>query len=104
MDKRVILTPSIPIAGEKLKINYAGYLAENPDNTIFVHVGYTDNTTNWTDVTNVQMYKNSNNDFEAIIPLKPKTKLNFTFYDAADHWDNNSGSDYTYDIKIRPEW
>ncbi|HAN10571.1 MAG TPA: carbohydrate-binding protein [Clostridiales bacterium] len=100
----IILSPNTPVVGDKLKINYKGCLANTSDNSIYVHLGYTDNTTNWSDVSNLQMYRNSNNDFEAIIPVKDKQCLNFTFYDANGNWDNNYGNNYSFNVKVRPDW
>ncbi|HBY20110.1 MAG: hypothetical protein A2Y24_08945 [Clostridiales bacterium GWE2_32_10] len=100
----IILTPKTPVAGDKLKINYTGYLTQTGDNNIYAHLGYTDNTKNWSDVSNIQMYRNANNDFEAIVSVKDKQCLNFSFYDANGNWDNNYQNNYSFNIKTRPDW
>ena len=58
----------------------------------------------WQDIKNVEMHKNVENIFEATIPVKNKSSVNFAFYNSEGIWDNNNGNNYSLSVTDRPTW
>ncbi|MGI6114444.1 MAG: carbohydrate-binding protein [Mahellales bacterium] len=94
----VITVKPMPITlGSDVTIKYNGYLTQhNPDN-IVMHVGYGRND-NWTHVTDVAM-KPSQGVWEGKLNVKQHdSRLNICFKDNHQHWDNNNGNNWSFEI------
>lgn len=94
MSNGVSITPAVPSAGEKIKIQYDGLLAKSGATHIFAHVGF---GSDWEDKYDYQMKKTSTG-FEADVSVVDADTLNLCFKDCASNWDNNSGQNYSFDI------
>ena len=81
--------------GRKLRLSYNGLLAKSGAQDVYAAVSYGDNE-NWKNVKYYPMGKTEQNTFEALLPIKKNTNLNVAFKDGADHWDNNSGNNYSF--------
>lgn len=90
----VSISPAIPSAGDNIKINYDGLLSKNGANHIYAHIGFGEK---WSSLSDVKMTKTPMG-FEATISVLPSDTLNVCFKDCASNWDNNSGTNYTFDI------
>ena len=90
----VTISPSIPTAGEKVKVIYDGLLSKNGATGIYAHVGYGNR---WDNVNDYQMNKTGMG-FEVSVPVIKSDSLNVCFRDYASNWDNNSGKNYSFDV------
>lgn len=91
----VMINPDTIAVGDKIRITYNGMLANSNAQEVYAHVGY--GNANWNNVTDVKMTKTPKG-FEAVLPVYKAERLNLAFKDSADHWDNNSGMNYTFDV------
>jgi hypothetical protein len=49
-------------------------------------------------VQDIKMKKGRDGSWSASLVVNDPTRLNFCFHDGADHWDNNSGRNWSYEI------
>lgn len=92
----VTISPSVPTAGGTVKVIYDGLLAKSGATDVFAHVGF---GSKWDKTTDYRMSKTKTG-FEASIPVYNADTLNICFKDCANHWDNNSGKNYSFDISL----
>ncbi|HOV25444.1 MAG TPA: carbohydrate-binding protein [Pseudobacteroides sp.] len=90
----VTISPAVPTAGEKVKVQYDGLLSKSGASDVYVHVGY---NSDWQKSAFFKM-KKSLTGFEASIPVEYGETLNLCFKDSSDNWDNNSGRNYSFDV------
>ena len=90
----VVINPSVPSAGDKVKIVYDGLLSKSGATHVFARIGY---GSLWENTQDVPMMKTSTG-FETTIPVMKSDTLNVAFKDCANHWDNNSGLNYSFDV------
>ena len=87
----------VPITvGDEVKLKYKGKLATAGANSIYLRAGY--GFDQWTDVQDIKMRKGRDGSWSASLVVNDPTRLNFCFHDGADHWDNNSGRNWSYEI------
>lgn len=97
MDKSAIEVKPTPItAGEKVTISYQGLLAESGAEQVYLHAGVGFNDA-WRDVTNIQM-KKEGSEWQAELKINTDDHFNFCFKDAAENWDNNQGSNWSFEV------
>jgi len=94
MSNGVTITPAVPTAGETIKLKYDGLLAKSGGSDILAHVGFGDN---WEGVYDYRMDRISTG-FEVSLAVAETNTLNICFKDCANHWDNNEGKNYYFDI------
>ena len=94
MPNGIYLAPAIPAAGEKVKIIYDGLLAKSGATDVFAHVGFGNK---WDNLYDYRMEK-THMGFEATIPVLQSESMNVCFKDCANNWDNNSGSNYSFEV------
>jgi len=83
--------------GNNLSITYDGLLYTSGADTIYAYYGY---GTRWTNKSIVKMAK-TDNGFYTQIPLSKSGTMNMVFKDSAENWDNNSGENYSFVIKVK---
>jgi len=88
------VNPSVPSLGDKLKIEYSGLLAQSGASHLYAHIGYGDT---WDNTYDFPMNK-TDKGFEVNVPVVKAGKLNVCFKDCASNWDNNSGSNYAFNV------
>jgi hypothetical protein len=94
VENGVAISPSVPSVGEKVQIVYDGLLSKSGATHVYAHVGY---GSRWENAQDIPMMKTGMG-FETTLPvLKPDT-INVCFKDCANHWDNNSGLNYSFDV------
>lgn len=87
----------VPItAGSQVNVVYNGILAAHGGEKVFLHAGY-GHPQNWQMVKDYPMVK-STDGWETTIRVDNASRLNFCFKDSADHWDNNMGKNWSYEI------
>lgn len=90
----VIITPSAASVGDKVKIVYDGLLSKSGATHVYAHVGFGNR---WESVQDIPMIK-TDTGFETTLPVLKSDTINVCFKDCANHWDNNSGLNYTFDV------
>lgn len=90
----VLINPSVPSAGDKVKIVYDGLLSKNGAVHVYAHIGF---GSGWDYIQDIPMSKTGTG-FETTVPVMKSDILNLAFKDCANHWDNNSGMNYSFDI------
>ncbi|HOJ09001.1 MAG TPA: carbohydrate-binding protein [Clostridiales bacterium] len=88
------VSPAIPSLGDKLTVQYSGLLAQSGASHIYAHVGY---GSNWDNLYDYPMNR-TDKGFEVNIPVVKSGTINVCFKDCANNWDNNSGSNYAFDV------
>lgn len=92
-----IFMEPVPITlGDEVRLKYKGKLATAGATNLYLRSGY--GFDEWTDVQDIKMKKGRDGSWSASIVVKDPTRLNFCFHDGADHWDNNSGQNWSYEI------
>lgn len=94
MSNGVSLIPSVPSAGDNVKVLYDGILSKSGATDVLARVGFGDS---WQNTYDYRMVRSSTG-FEATIPVSSSDSLNIAFKDCANNWDNNSGKNYSFDI------
>ena len=89
----VIIYPAVPSTKSNFQITYNGLLPQNGATEVYAHVGY---GRSWENVQDYKMTK-TNHGFEVSIPMwQHADSLNICFKDAANNWDNNTGTNYSF--------
>lgn len=94
VQKGVVINPSVPTVGDKVKIVYDGLLSKSGATHVYAHIGF---GSRWDNLQDVPMMKTSTG-FETTIPVYSTDSINLAFKDCANHWDNNSGMNYSYEV------
>lgn len=94
MQNGVAISPSVPSVGDKVQIVYDGLLSKSGASHIYAHVGY---GSGWENEQDIPMMR-TNVGFETTIPVVKPDTFNLCFKDCANHWDNNSGKNYSFDV------
>ncbi|TDX44485.1 carbohydrate-binding protein [Orenia marismortui] len=94
---RVLVHPLADNKGNKFRVKYNGILSKNGAEQVYLHAGLGYNGS-WAAIKDIAM-KDINGEWVADIRVEDRiNKFNFCFRDSADHWDNNSGNDWSYRI------
>lgn len=88
------VTPDIIKAGDLVRIQYNGLLAQSGADQVYVHVGYGDR---WEYVSDYPMQKTANG-WQKVLSVEHPGSLNFCFKDSANNWDNNNGLNWSVSI------
>lgn len=83
--------------GTNLAITYDGLLYRSGADTVFAHYGY---GTKWTNLNTLKMMR-TDSGFRANIPITKTGTVNIAFKDSANNWDNNSGVNYSFDVRTK---
>ncbi|GAB6138034.1 carbohydrate-binding protein [Halanaerobaculum tunisiense] len=95
--EEVEVTPTPITTGERVSINYEGLLSESGADQVYLHagVGFNDN---WEEVTDIEMHPKGDGSWTAQIRINSADRFNFCFKDSASNWDNNNGSDWSFEV------
>ncbi|WP_324715586.1 carbohydrate-binding protein [Carboxydochorda subterranea] len=100
VDDGVYVKPTPVTSGQDVTIWYSGLLARHGADQVFLHYGF--GPGRWSDVHDVPMQKvgwiGQTPLWEAHLEAKGFGTLEFCFRDSADHWDNNNGHNWVYQI------
>lgn len=97
LDGGVYVLPQSASKGELVKIGYKGLLVNSGADGVYLHYGYD----GWNNPRTVPMTREPNGAFAAPIELEGAKEINFCFKDSAANWDNNSGWDWSFEIKSK---
>jgi hypothetical protein len=90
----LLVHPAMPAKGETVKVVYNGLLASNGAARLYIRFGFGDA---WEDALDYKMVR-TNSGFAAAVPVAAAKPLNLCFHDSGGNWDNNSGSNYSFDV------
>lgn len=88
----VTVTPVLPTRCQ-VKIAYHGLLDQSGAQDVYLRIGYGTND-QWQDIYDYKMERGSEG-WEKVIQVKREHCLRFCFKDGANHWDNNSGLNWS---------
>ena len=91
---RVEIMPETPKRGQEVDIHYKGILYENGADSMWIHYGFD----GWNNATDLQMQRQGNS-FYCKIKAEGRKDINLSFRDSANHWDNNGGLNWNFNIK-----
>ncbi|SMC88240.1 carbohydrate-binding protein [Sporomusa malonica] len=91
----VTIHPEVPSNQSIAKITYNGLLPKSGATEVYAHVGY---GRMWENTQDYKMTKTAHG-FDVLIPIPEHAdSLNICFKDAANNWDNNAGTNYSFVI------
>lgn len=96
-DTKIEVKPTPITSGEKVTISYNGLLAESGAKQVYLHAGVGFNDS-WQDVTSIQMKKEGDKGWQAQLKINTVDRFNFCFKDSAENWDNNQGSNWSFEV------
>lgn len=92
----VAVDPTPITAGQRVTIFYDGLLSKSGADSIWLHCGYGPNNS-WHVSKTIQMNKTGWG-YEKSFDVMSSERMNFCFKDSANHWDNNNGMNWSYEI------
>ncbi|WP_066635035.1 carbohydrate-binding protein [Desulfolucanica intricata] len=95
LDQRVEVSPSPAMRGQNTTIRYNGLLAKSGASQMYIHYGYD----NWKNTQTKDMQRDPDGSFVTTLPVQGTNIINFCFKDSANNWDNNSGWNWSTDIR-----
>ncbi len=96
--KNIFFNTDKLIANSTVKISYTGELFQNGSEKVFAHYGF---GINWDKLAEVEMTKTELG-FQVEINLNSEEPLNLCFRNSNNEWDNNNGSNYSFEIESAP--
>ncbi len=92
----IAVKPTPITAGDRVKIEYDGLLSQSGAEEIYLHAGY-GNAREWRNVQDFRMRKGMEG-WETEMNVHTDDRLNICFHDNANNWDNNSGSNWSFEV------
>lgn len=95
-DNGITVNPTPITAGERVEINYNGLLSKSGADQVYLHTGFgLDN--HWENVMDIKMVKEGGK-WTTDCAVKADKRFYFCFHDTADNWDNNQGSNWSFEV------
>lgn len=82
--------------GEHVNIVYDGLLSRSGAQDVYLHAGFGFHD-HWRDIKDLKMLRTGRG-WEQTLQADDATRLNFCFKDGAEHWDNNWGHNWSFEI------
>jgi hypothetical protein len=89
------ISPTPKHTGDQVKIKYYGLLSQSGAAQVWLHSGY--GAGPWNKTYDFQM-SSCDDGWEQNVTISDKGQFNLCFKDSADHWDNNNGLNWHYQI------
>lgn len=83
--------------GNKTTVHYNGLLNNNGAEKVYLHYGFD----GWKHTNTVPMKKSHGRCYSMQVNVDGRNEMNFCFKDNSDHWDNNSGSNWSVGIESK---
>ena len=94
-DDRVWIKPMPVMRNQSVEVGYKGLLANSGADSVWVHFGFD----GWKSAQTQPMMKRGDGSFSCSILCKGEHQMNMCFKDSANHWDNNSGWNWSCDVR-----
>jgi len=95
VDNGVIIKPNVIAKGDYATVVYNGLLYDSGAESIYMHTGFGDS---WNCTKDIKMNK-TNDGFVGEVSITSSENLNIAFKDSANNWDNNSNSNYSFEVQ-----
>lgn len=93
----VVVDPAPITAGQEVTIFYNGLLDQSGAGDVYLHYGF-GLEQDWYEVYDTRMERTGWGWVSNITVQNYEGRLNFCFKDGADHWDNNNGANWSFQI------
>lgn len=93
----VVVDPTPITAGEEVTVLYNGNLGKEGRGQVYLHYGYGRHN-QWQSVSDVRMEKTGWGWVSSVRMPDIEEGFNFCFRDDANNWDNNSGTNWIFEI------
>ncbi|MBP2644934.1 MAG: hypothetical protein H6Q75_374 [Firmicutes bacterium] len=93
----VTINPAIPSPFDDVELFYNGILTQTGATDIYAHVGF---GMEWLGSSDYKMEKTEHGYKAKIYIPSNAENLNVCFKDAANNWDNNTGSNYSFVLSV----
>lgn len=94
LDERIWSRPAPCVKGSLGEIGYRGLLVRRGADRVYLHYG----TDGWENPKTVPMGKRPDGSFACQIMCEGDRSIDFCFKDSANHWDNNSGHNWSVPV------
>ncbi len=94
LDERIWYSPAKAAKGSLEEIGYRGLLARHGADKVYLHYG----VDGWKSPMTVPMSKKTDGSFSCQVSCTGDRCIDFCFKDSADHWDNNSGHNWSVPV------
>lgn len=95
--ENVNVEPTPITTGENVTIEYEGLLKESGAKEVYLHAGIGEGD-EWEDVKTIRMNETPDGTCRTTVRLNTTDRFNFCFKDNADNWDNNAGSNWSFEV------
>ncbi|MBP2655736.1 MAG: Carbohydrate binding domain (family 25) [Firmicutes bacterium] len=93
----VTISPAIPSPYDDVELSYSGLLIQSGATEVYAHIGFGDT---WANSSEYKLEKSGHQYKTKIYIPSNAENLNVCFKDAADNWDNNSGTNYSFVLSV----
>ncbi|NLL69831.1 MAG: hypothetical protein GX238_01725 [Epulopiscium sp.] len=100
----VAFSPCNTPIGNQLTVKYKGLLTQSGESEIYARIGYGNDSNVWNDIQDIPLISSQDQDMEITLPLVENQVLHMAFHNGLGYWDNNSGRDYHFKSRTRPQW
>lgn len=97
LSQKLVIDPMPMKKNSNVTISYNGQLTSIEKNKVYIHYGYGANMA-WNQVGQQEMTR-SPKGYTTTILVNGEDRLNLCFHDNQGHWDNNSGNNWSYEIR-----
>lgn len=92
----VMVDPTPITSGQEVTFFYNGLLHKSGADQVYIHMGYGNNA-QWEKTMDIPM-AHTQWGWTKSVTVYDDSRLNFCFKDSANNWDNNNGSNWSYEI------
>lgn len=93
----VVVDPVPITAGEEITVFYNGLLGKEGQGQVYLHYGFGKHD-NWRNVSDNKMEKTGWGWVTSVVMPDHEARFNLCFKDGADHWDNNSNVNWSFQV------
>ena len=93
----VVVDPTPITAGEEITVLYNGLLGNESSGQVYFHYGY-GGYNRWRNVSDIRMEKTGWGWVSNITVPEHEGRFNFCFRDSVENWDNNNGTNWSFEI------
>lgn len=93
----VVVDPVPITAGEEVTVFYNGLLGKEGQGQVYLHYGFGKHDS-WYNVKDMKMNKTGWGWVTSVVMPDHEEHFNMCFKDGADHWDNNSSANWSFQV------
>lgn len=93
----VVVDPTPITAGQEVTVFYNGLLGQEGKGKVYLRYGY-GSAADWHDVGDIRMDRTGWGWVSDVTVPNFEERFNFCFKDSADNWDNNNGTNWSFQV------